>query len=135
MKSVLAVTALAAVVVIGSAASPSATRPIRATSQVVVHCPNGGTAAFVTPQQVRVAVGDSVEWRMTGPVLSDSLVISLKDSTKAWPFTGGIPAGQTSARTGRAATTGTYAYAVSLRCREAAGGTRAVVIDPDIIIE
>lgn len=135
MKSVLAVTALATVVVIGSAALPSAARPVRASSQVVVHCPNGGTAAFVTPQQVRIAVGDSVEWRMTGPVLSDSLVISLKDSTKAWPFTGSTPAGQTSARTGRAATAGTYAYAVSLRCREPGAGTRAVVIDPDIIIE
>jgi plastocyanin len=134
MKSVFAVTGIAVLIAIGSAASPSAA-PVRATAQVQVHCPNGPTAAFVTPQQVRVAVGDTVEWRMTGQVLSDTLVITLKDSTQAWPFTGSVPVGQSSAATGRATTVGTYGYAVRLLCRQPNGGALPVVIDPDIIVE
>lgn len=134
MKALLAVTALAAVV-IGARTSPAKTRSARASSQVQVHCPSGNNAAFVTPQQVRIAVGDSVEWAMSGPVASDSLIITLKDPTRAWPFSGNPPRGQGTARSGRAATRGTFAYAVSLICRVQGGGTQPVVIDPDIIIE
>ena len=81
------------------------------------------------------AVGDTVEWQMTGNVVSDTLTISLKDSTKSWPFTGAVPAGRTNARTGRASTVGTYGYSVHLLCRQPGGGSQRVVIDPDIIIE
>jgi plastocyanin len=133
MKSALALVGIAAFVTIGAAASRSAGVP--ANVQVMVHCPAGPNAAFVTPQRVRVSVGDSVQWKMTGDVAADSLVISLKDPAAAWPFTGPIPAGRDGASTGRASTAGTYSYAVTLECRQAGGGTRHVVIDPDIIIE
>ena len=135
MKTVLAVSGFAALIAIGSAAAPFATHTVPGTARVMVHCPNGGRDAFVTPQQVRIAVGDSLEWRMTGTVIAESLVIALKDGSQAWPFTGNTPRGRTVARTGSAATAGTYAYAVHLSCRLPGGGTEDVVIDPDIIIE
>lgn len=135
MKSVFAFAGFAALITIGPAAAPFVARPVPGTARVMVHCPNGGRDAFVTPQQVKIAVGDSVEWRMTGNVIAESLVIELKDDSQAWPFSGSTPRGRNSARTGSAANAGTYAYAVHLSCRLPGGGTEDVVIDPDIIIE
>jgi hypothetical protein len=101
----------------------------------MAHCPNGHQAAFVTPVNDTIAVGDSVVWRTTGQVTSDSLVISLKNSDQAWPFAGSAPSGTTSAQTGKSQTKGTYGYNVHLVCRVPGGGTQSVTIDPDIIIE
>jgi len=101
----------------------------------MVHCPNGNQAAFVTPVNDTIAVGDSIVWRMTGQVSATSLVISLKDSSETWPFAGSAPSGTTSAQTGKSRTTGTYGYNVHLVCRVPGGGTQSVTIDPDIIIE
>jgi hypothetical protein len=68
-------------------------------------------------------------------VASDTLVISLKDGSQTWPFSGAVPHGTSSAHTGSARTPGTYGYSVDLLCRLPGGGTQAVTIDPDIIIE
>jgi plastocyanin len=135
MKRVVAVAGFTALLAAGIAAVPYS--PLRApsTAQVMVHCPNGNQGAFVTPQQVTIAVGDSVVWRMTGQVTSDTLVISLKDGEQQWPFGGAMPKGKTSARTGDARAKGTYGYNVHLQCRLPGGGSEPVVIDPDIIID
>ena len=135
MKSVFVFAGIAALTSIGAAAAPFSTHPAPGTARVMVHCPSGGKDAFVTPQQVKIALGDSLEWRMTGTVIAESLAIALKDDSQAWPFSGSTPRGSNSARTGSAATAGTYAYAVHLTCRLPGGGTEDVVIDPDIIIE
>ena len=135
MKRVLAVTGYATVLAVGIAALPYVSHRVPSTSQVLVHCPNGNQPAFVTPAQVTIAVGDSIVWRMTGQVASDTLVISLKDGQQAWPFSGAVPHGKSSARTGSARVPGTYGYNVDLECRLPGGGTQSVTIDPDIIIE
>ena len=114
---------------------PFASRRAPKTSPVMVHCPSGNQAAFVTPPKITIAVGDSIEWRMTGQVVSESLLISLKDTAQAWPFAGPMPAGTTSARSGNARAKGTYRYNVHLACRVPGGGTQKVTIDPDIIID
>ena len=137
MNSPLTAVGFAALVALGSVVlSPTtATSPPRATVQVTAHCPNGGTEAFVTPGRVRVAVGDNLVWRTTGQTVADSIEISLKDGNTPWPFAGTMPVGQSAAGTGAASTRGTFQYAVRLVCRIPGGGTRVVVIDPDIIIE
>lgn len=104
------------------------------TAQVMVHCPAGNRDAFVTPPRVSVSVGDDIEWRMTGQVASDSIVISLKDGSQSWPFSGRPSRGGTSARARSAQTPGTYPYNVTLQCRIPGEGVREVVIDPDIIV-
>lgn len=135
MRHILAVAGTATLLVAGIAAIPFASHRAAQTSRVMVQCPNGSQPAFVTPVKVTIAVGDSIAWRMTGQVTSNSLVISLKDTSQAWPFAGPVPRGTTSAQTGNARTKGTYGYNVHLTCRVPGGGTQPVTIDPDIIIE
>jgi plastocyanin len=135
MKRAVAVAGCVTLLAAGIAAVPFSPLRAPATAQVLVHCPNGNQGAFVTPQQVTIAVGDSIVWRMTGQVTSDTLVISLKDDRQAWPFGGAMPKGKTSAQTGDARVKGTYGYNVHLECRLPGGGTEPVVIDPDIIID
>ncbi len=135
MRRVLAVAGSATLFVAGIASIPFASQRAAQMSTVMVHCPNGNAAAFVTPPTITIAVGDTIEWRMTGQVTSDSLGISLKNSEQAWPFAGPLPKGTTGARTGSARAKGTYGYNVHLQCRLPGGGTESVTIDPDIIIE
>ena len=135
MRRVFAVAGSATLLVVGVASMPFAPRHAAQTSRVMVHCPNGDQPAFVTPPRITIAVGDTVEWRMTGQVTSDSLIISLKDPEQAWPFAGPVPKGASSARTGNARAKGTYGYNGHLHCRLPSGGTESVTIDPDIIIE
>lgn len=145
MRRVLAVTAGLAITGICAAAIPYVHTVRAKTATVTVHCSNGTDSAFVTPTRVRIAVGDSVEWEMAGNVASDSIVITLKDSKRTWPFAGRAPRGhgRADARAGirsdvrahRAHTRGTFAYNVDLLCHIPGGGTRAIRIDPDIIIE
>jgi len=101
----------------------------------MVHCPAGTNAAFVSPPQVRINVGDNVEWRMDGTVQSDSIIIQLKNADQAWPFAGAAPRSAQSARANNARNRGTYAYNVTLYCRGANESLQRVVIDPDIIID
>ena len=135
VKRVLAIAGSATLLVAAVAAIPFASPRAAKKSQVMVHCPNGNNAAFVTPPKITIAVGDSIEWRMTGQVVADSLSISLKNPDQAWPFAGPVPEGTTSASTGNAVTKGSYGYNVHLVCRVPGGGTHPVTIDPDIIIE
>ena len=135
MRRVLAVAGAATLLAAGIAAIPFTSLRAPKTAKVMVHCPNGNNDAFVTPQKITIAVGDSIEWRITGQVVSESLVISLKNPEQAWPFAGPMPEGTTSARSGNARTKGTYGYNVYLACRIPGGGTQPVTIDPDIIIE
>jgi plastocyanin len=138
MFSVLGAAALVALVV--SVPSP-VTRHLHeppplqaATARVMVHCRAGSTPAFATPQQVRIAVGDTVEWRAAGNVVMDSIAISLKDSTQSWPFEGTPARGGTVIRTLAAVAPGTYGYDITVLCRVPGGGVQRQVIDPDIII-
>jgi plastocyanin len=130
-----------AVLVLGVAAFTTPRATAARTAVVEVHCPEGNHDAFVTPAQLHIAVGDSVEWDMAGNVDSDSLIITPKDTRRAWPFEGRPPRGSRGgrarswARAHRASQRGTYSYSVTLACRAPGGGTRAVTIDPDIIIE
>lgn len=105
-----------------------------ATARVMVHCRAGSTPAFATPQRVRIAVGDTVEWRAAGNVVMDSIAISLKDSTQSWPFEGTPARGGTVIRTLAAVAPGTYGYDITVLCRVPGGGMQRQVIDPDIII-
>lgn len=134
MRRVFAVLVGTATMGIGAAALPFAGRASLNTPRVMVHCSNGQNPAFVTPPQVRIAVGDSVEWQMAGNVASDSLQITLKNGDQDWPFDGTPPRGGSSARANTARTQGTYPYNVRLLCRVPGGGTREEIIDPDIII-
>ncbi len=135
MRPVLAIAGATAILGLGAFAVPGSTTPPPKTARVMVHCPNGNRAGFVTPPSLHVSVGDSVEWRMTGQVTANSLEISLKDTAQAWPFAGELPRGNSSATAPDAESKGTYGYNVTLECRVAGGGTEHVVIDPDIIIE
>lgn len=135
MKRVVAVAGFATLLAAGVAAVPYSPLRSSATKLVMVHCPNGGQPGQVTPQPIRIAVGDTIDWRMTGQVLSDTLVISLKNAEQTWPFDGPMPAGGASARTGEARVKGTYGYNVHLLCKRPQGGSEPVVIDPDIIID
>lgn len=135
MKRIVAVSGFVSLLAAGIAAVPYSPLRAPATALVMVHCPTGSQAAFVSPQPVKVVVGDSIVWRMTGQVTSDTLVISLKDEKQPWPFGGAMPKGKTSAQTGDARVKGTYGYNVHLQCRLPSGGSESVVIDPDIIID
>lgn len=135
MRRVLAIAGSVALLVAAVAALPFASSQAAKKSRVMVHCPNGNQPARVTPPKITISVGDSIEWRMTGQVVSDSLVISLKNPDQAWPFAGPVPHGTTSASTGNAVSKGSYGYNVHLICRVPGGGTQPVTIDPDIIIE
>jgi len=135
VKRILSIAGSATLLAAVVAANPFGAPRDPLTAQVMVHCPNGNQPAFVTPPQVTIAVGDTIQWRMTGQVSSDTLVITLKNPEQAWPFTGAMPKGKSSAHTGAARAKGTYGYNVQLECRVPGGGTQAVTIDPDIIIE
>lgn len=115
--------------------SPSAATP-RDTKTVKVHCRNGENGAFVTPQRIRLSVGDSLVWTTDGTVVADSIEISLKHpDQQAWPFEGNPPSGGSTVGTAQATTRGTYPYNVTLSCRVPGGGHTTEVIDPDIIID
>ena len=145
MKPVFAIVTGLVLVSVAAAALPSVSTLRAKTATVTVHCANGADSAFVTPARVRIAVGDSVEWEMAGNVASDSIVITLKDSKRTWPFAGRAPRGRGRAdaqagvrsdvRANRAHTRGTFAYNVDLLCHVPGGGARPIRIDPDIIIE
>lgn len=135
MKRVVAVAGFATLLAAGVAAVPFSPSPVPGSAKVMVHCPAGNREGFVTPQRIKIALGDSIEWRMTGQVVSDTLVITLKNPEQAWPFSGAMPTGKTSAQTGDARVKGTYGYNVHLQCRRPGGGSEPVVIDPDIIID
>ena len=135
MRRILAIAGSATLLAAVVAAIPFRSSRDPLTAKVMVHCPNGNKPAFVTPPQITIAVGDTIQWRMTGQVTTDTLVISLKNPEQAWPFSGPMPKGKTDAQTGAARVQGTYGYNVELECRVPGGGTQSVTIDPDIIIE
>ena len=135
MKRVVAVAGFVTLLAAGVAAIPYSPPRAAATEQVMVHCPNGGQPGKVTPEPVKVVLGDTILWKMTGQVQSDTLVITLKDEKQAWPFDGAMPKGKTSAKSGEARVKGKYGYNVHLQCRRPGGGSDSVVIDPDIIID
>jgi len=135
MKFVPTIIGVAAMLGLAAFTLPSRATPAPTTHSVKVHCPAGGHAGFVTPSPVHVVLGDAVKWSMTGQVMSDSIIISLKDSTQTWPFAGSPSHGGTSATASNAAHAGHYGYNVTLLCRVAGGGTQRAVIDPDIIIQ
>ncbi len=135
MKLVLSVVGLGSLGLLAFTSRPPVASQQVQTEVVTVRCPAGNNPASVSPDTVRVSVGDNVEWRVTGPAASDSIRISLKRPGQAWPFTGSLPSGTTSARANGARTTGTYPYNIHLLCRQPGGGSAPVTIDPDIIVE
>jgi len=134
MRKLAAFAGIASMVGLGAFACTGSRTPPPSTKVVMAHCPAGAVAAFVTPESVMIARGDSVRWKTTGQAV-DSLIITLKNASQTWPFTGSIPRGGDSTQTGGADTTGTYAYNVTLHCRIANQPDTVVVIDPDIIIQ
>lgn len=122
-----------ALMLVGASSAPSPAPARGKVAVVQVHCPSGNRDAFVTPNQVKISVGDDIEWRMGGQVVTESIQISLKDPDQAWPFDGSPSRGGKSARARGAHTPGTYAYNVTVVC-QTPDGPQEVVIDPDIII-
>ncbi|HSR15782.1 MAG TPA: hypothetical protein VLL51_08520 [Gemmatimonadales bacterium] len=137
MKLVVSLAALGAVAAVAvTGESPAPARQQVQTEVVSVRCPAGNVPASVSPEEVRVRVGNSVEWRVIGPTASDSIWIDLKaPQQQAWPFAGAPPRGGSSARANGARNPGTYSYNVHLLCRVPGGGIEPVTIDPDIIVE
>ncbi len=134
MKRVVAIAGVTVLLAFSVFAFSAPFAPPPSSHPVMVHCPAGNHAAFVTPESVTVAVGDSVKWKTTGQVV-DSLIISLKNASQTWPFAGSAPRGGDSTQTGGAITRGTYGYNVTLHCRVQGQSDTVVVIDPDIIVQ
>lgn len=114
--------------------SPGATS--QAGSRTVrVHCRSGNNPPFVTPNQVHLAIGDTLVWAGEGMVVPDSITISLKNANQAWPFPGNPPRGGSTVAAPRASARGTYPYNATIKCRIPGGGQQWETIDPDIIID
>jgi len=135
VRRILAIAGSATLLAAAVAAIPFAARRDPLTAKVQVHCPSGAEPSFVSPAQLKIAVGDSVQWKITGAVGTDTLIITLKDPAQPWPFSGPMPTGRNSAQTGASLAKGTFGYNVTLECKAAAGRTESVTIDPDVIIE
>jgi len=106
------------------------------TKTVKVHCRSGNDNAFVTPNRIRLSVGDRLSWTTDGTVVADSIAISLKHPDQQnWPFEGDPPDGGSTVSTRPAKTPGTYPYNVTIVCRVPGGGHVTETIDPDIIID
>jgi plastocyanin len=129
----LAVSATLLAVVV--AAIPFSARRDPVAVKVMVHCPTATQSSFVSPAQVSIAVGDTIQWRMAGPVATDTLFITLKEPSQVWPFAGPLPKGRNSAQSGPSLRKGTYGYNVSLECRITKGPSETIVIDPEVKIE
>ncbi len=110
--------------------------PPARTVTVNVTCPNPeNQRQAVQPWQAQLRLGDTIQWNLAEPILSDTIMISLKDSSETWPFASRAnPRGKRSARGQNATAAGHYAYNVTLRCPVKGGPPAFVVIDPDIII-
>jgi hypothetical protein len=106
------------------------------TVTVSVTCPGpNGQRQAVQPWQAQLQVGDSIAWNLVQPVLSDTIMIALKDSSEQWPFTSPRnPRGRHNAEAHGAFVVGHYAYNITLRCPVQGGPPAFVTIDPDIII-
>ena len=90
----------------------------------------------VQPWEVRLQVGDSLQWNLIEPILSDTIEISLKETERRWPFANpDRPRGRQLARAHGARDRGRFAYNVTLRCPGPDGQPRLVVIDPEFIID
>lgn len=112
-------------------------RPPR-TVTVAVMCPapGGNQRDAVQPWEARLLVGDSLEWSLAEPILSDTIDISLKEPQQPWPFANPErPRGGRVARGHRARDRGRFAYNITLRCPDPDGQPRLVVIDPEFIID
>ena len=106
------------------------------TATVNVTCPGPNDQRdAVQPWQAQLQVGDSIQWNLVEPILSDTIMISLKDSSGTWPFASpNRPRGRRSAAAQNAFVVGRYAYNITLRCPVRGGPPAFIVIDPDIII-
>lgn len=113
-------------------------RPERAARTVTVSitCPGpNGQRQAVQPWQAQLHVGDAIAWNLVQPILSDTIMIGLKDSSQAWPFhSPRHPRGRHSATAQGAFVVGHYAYNITLRCPVRGGPPAFITIDPDIII-
>jgi hypothetical protein len=98
--------------------------------------PGGNQRDAVQPWEVRLQLGDSLEWNLMEPILSDTIDISLKETGRRWPFANpDRPRGRRIARAHRARDRGRFAYNITLRCPGPGGQPRLVVIDPEFIID
>ena len=106
------------------------------TVTVNVTCPGPNNQRdAVQPWEAQVQVGDSILWNLVEPILSDTIMISLKDSSRTWPFASpNRPRGRRSAGGQNALIVGRYPYNITLRCPVQGGPPAFIVIDPDIII-
>lgn len=135
MRRALALAGSATLLAVVVAAIPFSARRDPVAVKVLVHCPTATQSSFVSPAQVSISVGDSIQWRMAGPVVTDTLFITLKEPAQTWPFSGPMPKGRNGAQTGPSLTKGTYGYNVTLECRISKGPSETIVIDPEFKIE
>ncbi|HEX2722862.1 MAG TPA: hypothetical protein VHM24_08090, partial [Gemmatimonadaceae bacterium] len=80
-----------------------------------------------------------VIWKLTNSSNATDIDIKAKTDTSPWPFADRPPySGQPKEKESKGAIVGTkdqlYAYTIVATCPAGGGGTRKVVIDPDMII-
>jgi hypothetical protein len=131
------VTSLAALGAYTQAGGPGQEQRARHTVTVNVTCPTrgGNVRDAVTPWEAQLQVGDSLEWNLVEPILSDTIEISLKEAQRRWPFANQARArGRRRVRGHGARDKGRYSYNILLRCPTPSGRPALITIDPDFII-
>lgn len=130
------VTSLVALGAYTQAGGPGQQRvPHTVTVNVTCPAPGGNLRDAVTPWEAQLQVGDSLEWNLVEPILSDTIEIALKETGRRWPFANQARArGRHSARGHRARDKGRYSYNILLRCPAPSGRPALITIDPDFII-
>jgi hypothetical protein len=137
IMAAVGVTSLAALGAYTQVGGPGQQQRVPHTVTVNVTCPapGGNQRDAVTPWEAQLQVGDTLEWNLAEPVLSDTLDISLKQAGRRWPFANQARArGRRRARGHQARDRGRYDYNILLRCPAPGGRSRLITIDPDFII-
>ncbi len=93
----------------------------------------------VNPWEVRLAQGDEIDWVLDERSDVQEFEIEKKRALGRWPFDGDRPRGRKGeparGRNMKEGARGKYSYDIVAQCPTPDGGSRRVVIDPDIIID
>lgn len=117
---------------------PAPTRAAATVTVTVLFTCTGQRA--VDPWEVRLAQGDEIDWVLDPRSDVETFEIRKKRALQRWPFDSDHPARGRQGEPARAramknSARGRYAYDIIAECPTGTGGTRRVVIDPDIIID
>jgi hypothetical protein len=130
-----------AVAALDGRSHPIASHRAEAAVSVLVEprCPVGrDSQAVITPWNITVAQGDSVDWTVSEKGSATAITIVPKN-VRTWPFTANRSNGnrQNPARASgmRANARGRYSYSVEYVCRANSPNPDTVRIDPDVIVE